>query len=137
MTRYMDLLQLPYPLPRKRTRMPRLARAAQFAPFDALTGYDECVQEAARMTEGERILTEEEKENLDRTTHQLMARIEQHPYVRLTCFFPDPRKKGGAYRILEGHLCHIDLTRRLFVLEHEQLVPTRAIVAIDCGRSSE
>ena len=45
---YDDILTLPHHVSNKRAHMPRIDRAAQFAPFAALTGYDAAVYETAR-----------------------------------------------------------------------------------------
>ena len=44
--KYSDIINLPHPDPRTRPRMSLSDRAAQFAPFAALTGYDDAVTEA-------------------------------------------------------------------------------------------
>ena len=46
--RYDDILQLTRPASPRHGAMPRIDRAAQFAPFAALSGYDEAVQEARK-----------------------------------------------------------------------------------------
>lgn len=51
--RYRDLLCLPHPEPKHHPRMSPQARAAQFSPFAALTGYDDAVQQAVHQTEEE------------------------------------------------------------------------------------
>ena len=51
MKQYEDILYLPHPTSKKRTRMSRLSRAAQFAPFSALTGYDKAIKDTAREVE--------------------------------------------------------------------------------------
>ena len=48
---YADLIDLPRPKPRCCPRMPLEKRAAQFAPFAALTGYEEVVEQTARQHE--------------------------------------------------------------------------------------
>lgn len=48
--KYRDMLELPHPDPKTRSRMPEHSRAAQFASFDALTGFDDVVSEAIRET---------------------------------------------------------------------------------------
>ena len=45
--RYDDIIDLPRPEPQRHPRMPRLDRAAQFAPFAALTGFKELIEETA------------------------------------------------------------------------------------------
>ena len=46
--RYDDIIDLLRPA-LKHPRMPRINRAAQFAPFAALTGHEEAVRETARL----------------------------------------------------------------------------------------
>lgn len=49
--KYADIIDLPHPDPRNHVRMPKSARAAQFASFAALTGFEERVENTARKTE--------------------------------------------------------------------------------------
>ena len=68
---YADILLLPYPKPKRPTYLSLRERAAQFAPFAALAGYEEMVQEEARLTEPEKELSEWELQLLDGTLHQM------------------------------------------------------------------
>ena len=53
---YEDIVNLPHHVSTKHAAMPLKKRAAQFAPFAALTGYDDAVEETVRrvMAEGEK-----------------------------------------------------------------------------------
>ena len=44
--KYKDIIDLPHPTSRKHPRMSLEARAAQFAPFAALSGHDEVIKQA-------------------------------------------------------------------------------------------
>ena len=81
---YEDIIHLPHPTSQKHPRMERAARAAQFMPFRALTGYEDAVAETARLTDRRIELEEEEKEVLDRKLRYLEARIGEHPNIRIT-----------------------------------------------------
>lgn len=48
---YDDIIDLPHHVSETRPRMSRRDRAAQFAPFAALTGYETVIQETARLAE--------------------------------------------------------------------------------------
>ena len=48
---YDDIINLPHHVSPTRPRMAMADRAAQFAPFAALTGYDGALREASRLTE--------------------------------------------------------------------------------------
>ena len=56
---------LPYQGSAVRPHMSARDRAAQFAPFAALTGYEDAVREAARLTDTRAELTEDEQSLLD------------------------------------------------------------------------
>ena len=72
-------------------------RAAQFAPFAALTGYDETIDETARLTAAKRTLTEDETAELNKTLCSLLDREYENVKVKILYFKPDGRKSGGAY----------------------------------------
>ena len=70
--RYGDIIDREHPRSPKHPGMPRKNRAAQFAPFAALTGYDDLIHEAARYTEQRIVLDENKKEELNRKLHILL-----------------------------------------------------------------
>lgn len=115
--RYDDIIELEHPVSKRHGRMSMLDRAAQFAPFAALTGYDAMVIEQARLTDGKIELDEEQRAALDSTLGQLVERIAQHPLVRIVYFRADARKAGGAYIELEGRVQNIELPTRLIIMK--------------------
>lgn len=52
--KYGDMLNMPHPVSKKHPPMDEMSRAAQFAPFAALTGYEEAIEEKMRKTLKER-----------------------------------------------------------------------------------
>ena len=50
-TSYQDIIHLPHPVSKKHPQMPVVDRAAQFAPFSALTGHKELIREVERIHE--------------------------------------------------------------------------------------
>lgn len=54
--KYDDIINLPHPTSKRHPRMSLYARAAQFSPFAALTGYEEAIRETARQAEEKEIL---------------------------------------------------------------------------------
>lgn len=46
--KYNDIINSPHHVSKKHARMSLEERSAQFAPFSALTGYDEVIKETAR-----------------------------------------------------------------------------------------
>lgn len=106
--RYDDIIDLPHPVSRKHPQMPLLDRAAQFAPFAALTGHEAAIKETARLTEEEIELDESSKELLDFRLQQLQEHLPEQPEVTVTYFCPDETKSGGAYETVTGSVKKVD-----------------------------
>ena len=107
MLRDQELLEMERPVSARHAPMRRCDRAAQFAPFAALSGFDETVQEAGRLTQAQIELAENEREALNDALVRLAARLPEQPEVRLTYFQPDAKKSGGKPEILQPLLSHI------------------------------
>ena len=99
MTRYQDLLTLRRPTFDRRPPMPARNRAAQFAPFAALSGYDDAVEEAGRRTDCRVDISEDRAELLNRRLEWLGDHIAERPTITAVWFVPDMKKAGGEYRI--------------------------------------
>ncbi|GAB6105136.1 hypothetical protein JCM17039_18900 [Blautia glucerasea] len=103
--------------------MPVLDRAAQFAPFAALTGYGEAVKETARLTERRIQPDEETLDILNRRLEFIKKHISEQPEVSVCFFRPDPRKDGGAYVTVSGTVKKLDEFRHRLVLADETEIP--------------
>ena len=97
MSNYDDIINLPHHVSTKRKQMSIEARSAQFAPFAALTGYDEKVKETSRLTEKKHILDEDQKEILNNKLLYILENIETKPEITFTYFVKDSKKLGGKY----------------------------------------
>ena len=94
--RYSDIINLPHHVSVKHPQMSMTERAAQFNPFAALTGYDDAVEETARLTESQAELTESRKAALDEALREILS-AETRPQVTIRYFLPDEKKAGGRY----------------------------------------
>lgn len=101
---YQDILHCRRPVSQLHLPMSRLSRAAQFAPFDALTGYGAAIREMARRTEQKRELTPEEQALLNRK----LLRLQPGVTATVLYFRPDDRKDGGAYLQITGTIQKLD-----------------------------
>ena len=106
--KYDDIINLPNPTPTCKPRMSALDRAAQFAPFAALTGYEAVVAEAARLTDARLELSEDMKTILNEKMQMIVDNLDNEPFVTITYFVPDKRKAGGAYVDVSGIVKEID-----------------------------
>ena len=112
MEKYKDIIKQSV----KRPRMSLLDRAAQFAPFAALTGYDDAIKETGRLT-GEKIELSEEDLNLLNMKYQLLVdRLYEEHEVEFTYFVPDVAKNGGTYVTKQGIVKKVDDFERMITL---------------------
>ena len=131
MSDYDDIINLPHHQSKNHPRMSLHDRAAQFAPFAALTGYDDAVKEARRLTDSKPELDENQLEELDQKLADLMTRIEEHPEVTIIYFEPDDKKEGGAYVTCVGKIKKIDDYKRVFIFEDARSISIKHIKGIE------
>ena len=109
----------------------RAPRAAQFAPFAALSGFGDAVREAGRLTQARIELTESECEALNDALVRLAARLPEQPEMRITYFQPDARKTGGVYRTVSVRVRRLDADAQILVLTDGTRIPFDALVRLD------
>ncbi len=126
--KYDDMLDLPHHTSPRHPRMTLRDRAAQFAPFSALTGYDDVIDETARLTDGKIELSEDARALLDVKQRLLQRRIEERPRVTVVHFVEDQRKTGGAYRSFTGNLIRMDETSREMVFADGTRIKTSDVI---------
>lgn len=127
---YDDIIFLPHHQSKVRARMSKKSRAAQFAPFAALTGYDDAVTETARLTEPKKILGEDEIKSIDQKLQHLFS-LKNAPKVSITYFEPDKRKAGGSYKTVTGALSGYKEIKREIRLEDGTAIPVDDIISVD------
>ena len=130
MLRDQELLEMERPVSARHAPMRRCDRAAQFAPFAALSGFDETVQEAGRLTQARIELAENEREALNDALVRLAARLPEQPEVRLTYFQPDAKKSGGTYRTILTRVRRLDADAQVLVLTDGTRIPFDALLSI-------
>lgn len=130
MSDYDDIINLPHHQSKNHPHMSMHDRAAQFAPFAALTGYDDAIKEARRLTDSKPELDENQLEELDQKLADLMTRIEEHPKVTITYFEPDDNKDGGEYIAYDGRLSKIDYVRKALIFEDNKTISLSDILKI-------
>ncbi|MCR5600715.1 MAG: hypothetical protein K6G33_08250 [Ruminococcus sp.] len=127
---YEDIMDMPHHVSKTRAQMPRRSRAAQFAPFAALTGYEDAVCETARRTDIKAELCEDDAAELNEKIRLLGARIAAEPYCEVTYFVPDKHKSGGRYVTVSGNVRFIEEVSRQLVFCGGLRVPLDDIMKI-------
>lgn len=110
--------------------MPRKNRAAQFAPFAALTGYDDLIHEAARYTERQIVLDENKKEELNRKLHTLLS-VNPPQEAVFTCFVRDAKKSGGTYEDVVGSIANADFLYGYLTLDSGRIIDIGDVIEIE------
>ena len=128
---YDDIINLPHHVSKTRPRMSLEQRSAQFAPFSALTGYEDEIIETGRLTTDRIDLDEERKQILDRKLKAIIENISIQPLIRLTYFVPDNKKDGGAYVTTAGNVKKIDTYKNIIVLADKLEIQINDIIDID------
>jgi len=118
---YADIIRLPRHVSDHHPQMSLYDRAAQFAPFAALTGYDEMVSEEARLVDRRIELGEEELSELDRKLARLLRLLGrgEKPTVSVTYFIPDPLKAGGRYETVTERIRKVDSVGKKLILDRK------------------
>lgn len=124
---YEDIIHLEHHTSKNHKRMSRIDRAAQFAPFAALTGHHDQIKESSRLTEEKKILDENQKAELD---YQLQS-LPQQAKVKITYFVPDLYKSGGKYETIINHIKQIDDYEKVIILKNNQKIKIEDIYSIE------
>ena len=127
---YDDIISLPRPVSRTHVPMSLTDRAAQFAPFAALTGFEAAIAETARLTETKLELSEEQKLEIGETLVFLNGRIRNRPKISVTFFQPDERKTGGSTVTVKGSVRKIDLAGEVLKSAEGTEIPFDYLYAI-------
>lgn len=127
---YDDIIDLPHHVSERHPQMSMYNRAAQFAPFAALTGHDAAITEAARLTDAELELSESDAEVLNRKLAYLQS-LDEKPTISVTYFVPDDRKKGGSYHTTSGIIKRIEPDEGVLQFEDGTGIPVIRIKDID------
>lgn len=126
--RYKDIINLPHHMSDKHPPMSNYERAAQFSPFAALTGFDDEIDEAARLTDCRPELTEDELSSLDAAIQQI-SELDK-PLITVTYFVPDVNKSGGSYKVYTGNLRFLDMGEGRMKFTDDTAIPLDDVVEI-------
>ena len=128
MGKYDDIINLQHHVSDYHRPMPMENRAAQFAPFAALSGHNEAIAETARFTDMLRELSEDEQ---NRLTKKLNYVLENDSCVIITYFIPDRTKTGGTYKRVSGHVKKYEEIDRTLILKDGKTIPLDFISEIE------
>lgn len=114
--KYDDIINLEHHVSKVHKQMSLENRSAQFAPFAALTGYEDEVKETERTTEEKIEIDEEWRAILDEKIQLIQGKIKEQPKIEITYFIPDNKKQGGKYQKVIGNIKQIDNYKKDIIL---------------------
>lgn len=121
-------------LTRPKSKYPKLSikqRAAQFAPFAALTGYGDAIKETSRITDTKIELGEDRKEKINNQIIYLINNIKKNITINITYFVKDPLKEGGKYITEEAIVKKIDIYNQNIILNNNTKIKIKDIIDIN------
>lgn len=126
--KYADMIYLPHHVSTKHPQMALIDRAAQFAPFAALTGYGAAIKESERQTTVTPTLSQEQVDEINQTLFSLTDLLPAE--VMITYFIPDALKSGGSYHNKTGTLKRIDADNQVLIFSDKTKIPLESIISI-------
>ena len=128
---YSDMLDMPHHVSIRHPRMSMDARAGQFAPFAALSGYGDEIDETIRRTDNKMDIDDGLKEFLNKRLLVIKDNIKIRPVIEITYFIPDKKKSGGMYKTILGKVRKIDDYKHIVIMEDKLEIPIDDIIDID------
>ena len=128
---YEDIVNLPRPTSKKHPEPSMMDRAARFAPFAAITDYEEMVLEEARVTEDRITLDENALSLLNEKLNILQKFSDKTPKIKVTYFEPDKKKSGGAYVTVTGLVKRIDTYKKMLIINDGKKIPMENIFSLE------
>ncbi len=128
---YEDIINLKYNKSTKHIPMSMYARAAQFAPFAALTGYDDAIDEEGRIVDDRINIAEEIKSEVNANLQIILEKIDTHPNIEITYFVPDSKKAGGVYKTISDNVRRIDEVAKIIYLYNKMKINIYDIIEIN------
>jgi transposase len=127
---YDDIINMPHYVSKSRRCMSSIDRAAQFAPFAALTGYDVAIKESERKTDERILISEEDALAIDEKLKIIIREIKNHPLIEIVFFKKDEKKDGGNYIKLTDRVKAIDTYKNQIILVTDINIPIENIYNI-------
>lgn len=125
--KYQDIINLPHYEPKKHPRMSMESRSAQFAPFAALTGYEDAVIETGRLTQNKIELDNEQKLSINNKLQYVLNTSEE---VSITYFVKDLKKSGGKYIEKTGYIKKVDTIKQQIIFIDKTIIQIENVIDI-------
>ncbi|MBE5941006.1 MAG: hypothetical protein E7264_00560 [Lachnospiraceae bacterium] len=129
--KYDDIIHLPHYQSSGRPHMSLHDRAAQFAPFAALSGHEEAIEETARVTDAKMILDEYAIGKINETLYQIAQHLQDKWRVSITYFQPDALKEGGVYLTDVGTIKRLDDVETVIIMDSGMKIRMEEVMQVE------
>lgn len=129
--KYDSIINKKYIKSNERKNMTIEQRSLQFAPFSALSGYDDEIKETERLTEKKIILSEEKQETLNRKLIEIDENIDDLISITVTYFTKDLKKEGGKYKEKTAKVKRVDKLQKKIIFMDNEKIDIEDIVEIE------
>lgn len=130
MSKYNEIINMPHHVSSVHKPMPMMNRAAQFAPFAALTGHDAAIIETARLTSEKIELSADEAAALSKRLEYVLS-FEESPEITITYFVKDKLKAGGSYQQITGIIRKLEEYDSTIILTNGKSIRLTDILSIN------
>lgn len=113
-----EMIKINYTGTKRKNKMSIIDRAAQFAPFAALKGHFDILDERSRFVQKKKNMSEDQKEEIRVKLNQIAAKLDKKPLLKIIYFKNDSRKDGGEYLEFIGRLENIKSYERILFMEN-------------------
>ena len=122
MGKYDDIINLEVPTSKNHPRMSSNNRAAQFAPFAALVGYEEAIKESKEKADERKVLSEDKKEEIEGLLHKIISDMSLYCNIEVTYYSQDKETGKGKYVVYQGKVKRIDTSERKIIFANKKVV---------------
>ncbi len=129
---YDDIINLPHYEPKNHPRLTSDQRAAQFAPFAALTGYEDAVVEMGRITNTKIELDETQKGALDQKLRFMKEHLSNGYIYTIMYFEKDHLKDGGEYKQVVDSIKKVNDYEAKIIMNDGIIIAIEDIYSITC-----
>ncbi len=127
MGKYDDIIFLEAPTSKNHPRMSMNNRAAQFAPFAALVGYAEAINDSRESLDERKIISEDKKQEIEDLLHKISADLSLNRNIEITYYYTDDKNKKGKYLTYKGKVKKIDEQNHAIIFIDKKIIPIKAV----------
>ena len=131
MGKYDDIINLPHHESKNHPRMSNSNRAAQFAPFAALVGFEDAIKNSEEKLNKKKVLSEERKEEIEAVLQKILHQKSPINEFEVTYFiYKDKKEELGKYVSYKGKIKKIDFIEEKLIFVNKKTIDIKSIYNI-------